>query len=75
MAPQHLFRNPAMMQRRPEDQFARLCSALLIPAVMTVRSLCAYANAYYMNWVSNKVLTDIRNELFGKMLQPLDGFL
>ena len=36
-----------------------LCFA--IPAVMTARSLCSYCNGYYMAWVSNKVLTDIRN--------------
>ena len=41
---------------------------LMIPLVMTARSLCDYADSYYMSWVSNKVLTDIRNELFGKML-------
>jgi subfamily B ATP-binding cassette protein MsbA len=41
---------------------------LLIPLVMTVRSLLSYGNAYYMNWVSNRVVMDIRNELFGKMI-------
>ena len=42
---------------------------------MTVRSLCGYANAYYMNWVSNKVLTDIRAQLFSKMIrQSMDFF-
>ncbi len=46
-----------------------LLLCLAIPAVMTVRSLCSYCNAYYMAWVSNKVLTDIRNELFTKMLR------
>ena len=44
-------------------------TCLAIPAVMTVRSLCSYANAYYMKWVSNRVLTDIRDELFNKMLR------
>jgi subfamily B ATP-binding cassette protein MsbA len=41
---------------------------LAIPAVMIVRSLFSYGNAYYMNWVSNRALTDIRDELFTKML-------
>jgi len=36
---------------------------------MTIRSLCSYGNAYYMNWVSNKVATDIRNQLFAKILR------
>ena len=42
---------------------------LAIPFVMTVRSLCNYANAYYMQWVSNKVVTDIRNQLFSKIVR------
>jgi ATP-binding cassette, subfamily B, bacterial MsbA len=42
---------------------------LLIPAIMTVRSLCDYGNAYYMQWVSNKVVTDIRAQLFSKMVR------
>src|SRR5437762_8254078 len=42
---------------------------LAIPAIMTVRSLCSYGNSYYMNWVSNKVVTDIRSQLFSKMVR------
>ena len=42
---------------------------LAIPAIMTVRSLCSYGNSYCMNWVSNKVVTDIRNQLFGKIVR------
>src|SRR5216684_1750403 len=42
---------------------------LAIPAIMTVRSLCSYGNSYYMNWVSNKVVTDIRGQLFNKMVR------
>jgi subfamily B ATP-binding cassette protein MsbA len=48
---------------------------LLIPAVMTVRSLLGYGNTYYMNWVSNRVVTDIRNQLFAKIVgQSMDFF-
>jgi ATP-binding cassette, subfamily B, bacterial MsbA len=47
---------------------------LLIPAVMTVRSIVAFGNTYYMNWVSNRVVTDIRNELFAKMVNQSMGF-
>src|SRR5437763_3264369 len=36
---------------------------------MTVRSLCSYGNSYYMNWLSNKFVTDIRGQLFGKMVR------
>ena len=42
---------------------------LAIPAIMTVRSLCSYGSAYYMNWVSHKVATDIRCMLFDKIVR------
>jgi ATP-binding cassette, subfamily B, bacterial MsbA len=42
---------------------------LSIPAIMTVRSLFDYLNTYYMQWVSNKVVTDIRSQLFSKMVR------
>jgi ATP-binding cassette, subfamily B, bacterial MsbA len=42
---------------------------LAIPVIMTLRSLCSYANAYCMQWVSNKVVTDIRTQLFNKMVR------
>ena len=42
---------------------------LAIPAIMTVRSLFSYGNTYCMQWVSNKVVTDIRGQLFNKMVR------
>jgi subfamily B ATP-binding cassette protein MsbA len=42
---------------------------LAIPAIMTLRSLCSYGNTYCMQWVSNKVVTDIRGQLFNKMIR------
>ena len=36
---------------------------------MTVRSLCSYGSTYCMQWVSNKVVTDIRSQLFSKMVR------
>jgi len=42
---------------------------LAIPAIMTVRSLCSFGNTYCMQWVSNKVVTDIRGQLFNKMVR------
>jgi subfamily B ATP-binding cassette protein MsbA len=42
---------------------------LAIPAIMTLRSLCSYGSAYYMNWVSHKVVTDIRCQLFDKIVR------
>jgi len=49
------------------DSIIWIC--LLIPLVMAVRSLCSYGNAYYMNWVSNKVVNDVRNQLFAKIVR------
>jgi ATP-binding cassette, subfamily B, bacterial MsbA len=46
-----------------------LLICLAIPAIMTVRSLCSYGNTYCMQWVSNKVVTDIRGQLFNKMVR------
>jgi subfamily B ATP-binding cassette protein MsbA len=46
-----------------------LLICLAIPAIMTMRGLCSYGNSYCMNWVSNKVVTDIRNQLFGKIVR------
>jgi subfamily B ATP-binding cassette protein MsbA len=39
-----------------------------IPAVMATRSFCSYLNAYYMAWVSNRVITDVRDQLFQKIV-------
>jgi subfamily B ATP-binding cassette protein MsbA len=64
--------NPAAMAHRdiffagPKiNSIALIC--LAIPIVMSLRSFASYINAYYMNWVSNKVVTDIRTELFNKI--------
>jgi ATP-binding cassette, subfamily B, bacterial MsbA len=48
---------------------AILLTCLLIPLAMGARSLCAYGNAFLMQWVSNRVVTDVRNELFNKMVR------
>ncbi len=42
---------------------------LAIPAIMALRSLCSYGNSYCMQWVSNKVVTDLRAQLFNKMVR------
>jgi ATP-binding cassette, subfamily B, bacterial MsbA len=44
-------------------------ACVAIPLVMTARGLLSYGNTYFMNWVSNRVVLDIRNELFGKMIR------
>src|SRR5437773_9458477 len=42
---------------------------LAIPTIMTVRSLCSYGSTYCMQWVSSKVVSDIRVQLFSKMIR------
>ena len=42
---------------------------LAIPAIMTVRSLCSFGSTYCMQWVANKVVSDIRSQLFNKMVR------
>ena len=67
MNPQALLQNRDKLDVGPKiDSLVVLC--LAIPAVMLARSACAYFNTYYMAWVSNKVLTDIRTQLFQKIL-------
>jgi len=59
--------HPEMLNAGPKiNSLVLLC--LAIPGVMTARSICGYLNGYYVQWVSNKVLTDIRGQLFGKMV-------
>jgi subfamily B ATP-binding cassette protein MsbA len=42
---------------------------LAIPAIMTARSLCSFGSTYCMQWVSSKVVSDIRVQLFSKMVR------
>jgi subfamily B ATP-binding cassette protein MsbA len=66
--PRALIAHREMLNVGPKiDSVLWIC--LAIPLVMTMRSLCSYGNTYYMNWVSNKVVTDIRNQLFSKMVR------
>ncbi|MEI6561286.1 MAG: ABC transporter ATP-binding protein [Verrucomicrobiota bacterium] len=54
---------------------AMLGSCLLIPIVMICRGMLGYLSTYYTTWVSLKLLSDIRNDLFAKIIaQPLAFF-
>ena len=69
--PMALRSNMAALDSGPKiNSIVLIC--LAIPVIMTLRSLCSYVNSYCMQWVSNKVITDIRTELFNKMRS---GFL
>ncbi len=73
-SPMALKAHPDMLNAGPKINSIVL-TCLAIPAAMTVRSLCSFANSYYMNWVSNKVVSDIRIQLFSKMVrQSMDFF-
>ena len=62
-----LLKNSALLANGPTiDSIIWVC--LLIPVLMAIRSLLSFGNAYYMNWVSNRVVMDIQNQLFGKLL-------
>src|SRR5437762_7673690 len=65
--PKMVFAHPEMLNVGPKiDSIVWIC--LAIPLVMAIRSFCSYGNAYYMAWVSNKVVNDIRNKLFTKVM-------
>jgi subfamily B ATP-binding cassette protein MsbA len=67
--PQQLASNPSMLNIGPKLNNHIIWMCLALPAFMAVRSLCSYGNTFYMQWVSNRVLTDIRDELFTKMVR------
>ena len=49
--------------------------AMLIPAVMVIRGIFSYLNAYCLAWVSFRILRDIRTQLFGHLIsQSMDFF-
>ncbi len=67
-SPMALRSNLAALDTGPKiNSVVLIC--LAIPAIMTLRSLCSYGNTYCMQWVSNKVVTDIRGQLFNKMVR------
>ena len=66
--PMALRSNMAVLDAGPKvNSIVLIC--LAIPVIMTLRSLFSYGNTYCMQWVSNKVITDIRTELFNKMVR------
>ena len=66
-SPKSLWTHREVLSTGPAiNSVALIC--LSIPVIMTVRSVFSFGNAYYMNWVSNRVVMDIRNQLFAKMV-------
>jgi subfamily B ATP-binding cassette protein MsbA len=48
--------------------------ASIVPIVMLLRGIFGYLNSYCMIWTSQHVLTDIRQQVFGHMLDQSMGF-
>lgn len=53
---------------------AKLSILLIIPAVMILRGVFSYCNAYFLAWVSFRVLRDIRAQLFAHLMSQSLGF-
>jgi len=66
--PKMILQHHEMLRAGPQIN-SLLLICLVIPAMMTLRSILAYTNAYCMSWVSNRVVQDIRNELFSRMVR------
>jgi subfamily B ATP-binding cassette protein MsbA len=57
------------------DMHTVIWTCSLIPFVMLLRSTLAYLNAYCVAWVSMKLLNDLKNSLFDKVIhQSMDFF-
>ena len=67
-SPQQFAQDPSLMNAGPKLN-AIILTCLWIPVIMAARSLCAYGGAYYMQWVANRVGTDVRDQLFSKMVR------
>lgn len=65
---QDLMAHPQQYDTAPKMTTNMILLCLAIPAVMTTRSVASYLNTYYMTWVSMKALTDIRTQLFDRIL-------
>ncbi len=52
-----------------------MIACMIIPTLIAIRGLFSYLNAYCMMWVGNRVLDDIRRDLFSRLMrQSLDFY-
>ena len=71
---------PAMMKPLLDNGFGKgnTTSLWVIPAALMglffVRGVLAFGTTYLINWVSNKVLVDIRNEMFNQLIRMPASF-
>lgn len=64
-----LLKHREMLTQGPQIDSNVVWVCLMIPLVMIVRSIFSFLNAYYLSWVSSRVILDIRNQLFSKMVR------
>ncbi len=57
-----------------EHAWAAVALVFTIPAVIFLRGLFAYLNAYLLNWVAIRVVTDLRVNLFAHLVNLSAGF-
>src|SRR5436189_960376 len=57
-----------------KDQFLLTLLPLVILAVAVLKGLFSYGQSYLMNYVGNRVVLDVRQELFGQLVRLPVGF-
>jgi subfamily B ATP-binding cassette protein MsbA len=67
--PRSIRSHPELFHSGPQLTSQIMLICLAIPVLMMARSIFGYLNAYYMQWVSNKVVSDIRSQLFSKIVR------
>jgi subfamily B ATP-binding cassette protein MsbA len=72
---------PAVMKKMLDDGFSSdagtwdwLVFPLLIMGIFLARVVFGFIGEYAMNWVSNHVVTDLRREMFGRMVRLPAGY-
>ncbi len=55
----------AFIDKDPEMMFM---TPLLLIALFAVRGLASFTSGFYLNWVANKVIMDLREQMFAKLL-------
>lgn len=70
-----------LIKQTIDDVFIKRYSYLIIPFIATfvfffaLKGLFMYLTSYYMYWVGNRVVNDIRSDLFGKIIHfPVSFF-
>ncbi|MCA1963972.1 MAG: ABC transporter ATP-binding protein/permease [Prosthecobacter sp.] len=51
-----------------------IIAASFIPLMLLINGLLDYLNKYYLAWVGNKMLQDIRNDVFARILRQSPAF-